>query len=69
LLSSSGFSTSVGSFCSIGSLELSSSMNSYLDELVPSLMGKMFSKNIASLDFIIVPTCMSGTPDFTIKNL
>jgi hypothetical protein len=31
--------------------------------------GKFTLKNIASLDSIIVPTCMSGILEFIIKNL
>jgi hypothetical protein len=34
-----------------------------------SFHGKFVLKNVASLDFIIVPTNMSGTPEFIIKNL
>jgi hypothetical protein len=34
-----------------------------------SFHGNSSSKNIASLDSIIVPTNMSGTPEFIIKNL
>jgi hypothetical protein len=30
---------------------------------------KFILKNVASLDSIIMPTCMSGTSDFIIKNL
>ena len=34
-----------------------------------SFIGNMFSKNVASRDSIIVSTCISGTSDFTTKNL
>jgi hypothetical protein len=50
-------------------VELSFSTDSYLDELVSSLNGKIFSKNVAYLDSIVVPTSRSGTPDLTTKNL
>jgi hypothetical protein len=32
-------------------------------------IGNSLSKNVASLDSMIVPTCMSGTLEFIIKNL
>jgi hypothetical protein len=32
-------------------------------------MGNSFSKNVASLDSMIVSTYISGTSDFIIKNL
>jgi hypothetical protein len=34
-----------------------------------SFIGNIFSKNIASQDSKIVSTCISGTSDFTTKNL
>ena len=36
-------------------------------KLASSLTGNMSSKNVAYLDYIIIPTCLSGTPDFTTK--
>jgi hypothetical protein len=42
---------------------------SWFDELDEPFIRKMSSKKVASFDPIIVPTCMSGTSDFTIKNL
>jgi hypothetical protein len=41
--------------------------NSELVVLTSSLIGKMSSKNVTYLDYIIVPTCMLGTPNFTTK--
>jgi hypothetical protein len=32
-------------------------------------IGNSLLKNVAYLDSMIVPTCMSGTPEFIIKNL
>jgi hypothetical protein len=51
--------------------------NSYLDELGIScfdelgisFIRKISSKKVASFDSMIIPTSISGTLDFTIKNL
>lgn len=66
LLSFSECSTCVCSRFSIGSIEILFSIISYLDKHVPSFIGKIFSKKVISLDFIIVRTC---SPEFTIRNL
>jgi hypothetical protein len=44
-------------------------VGSSLDVLCVAFMGNSSSKNVASLDSIIVPTNMSDTPEFIIKNL
>jgi hypothetical protein len=44
-------------------------VGSLLDASCVILIGNSFSKNVASMDSIIVPTNMSDTPEFIIKNL
>src|SRR5437870_4164298 len=63
-----GFSTSEGSSCVTGMVG-SGEIGSLLDTLGVSFIGNTSSKNVISLDSIIVPSYMSGTLDFTIKNL
>src|SRR6266508_2779456 len=69
LSSSFGFSTSEGSSCVTGIVGSEEMIGSLLDKLGVSFIGNTSSKNVTSLDSIIVPSYMSGTPDFTIKNL
>src|SRR5207237_6096440 len=69
LSSALGFSTSEGSFCVTGMVGSGDMIGSLLDKLGVSFIGNMSSKNVTSLDSIIVPSYMSGTLDFTIKNL
>src|SRR6266542_3422889 len=64
-----GFSTSEGSSCVTGMVGSGEMIDSLLDKLGVSFIGNMTSKNVISLDSIIVPSYMSGTPNFTIKNL
>src|SRR5438045_1693039 len=69
LSSSIGFSTSEGSSCVTGMVGSREMIGSLLDKLGVSFIGNTSSKNLTSLDSIIVPLYMSGTPDFTIKNI
>jgi hypothetical protein len=71
-------SFSIGfSKCSIGMVGLGILTNycldelgiSRFDELGISFIGKISSKKVASFDSMIVPTSISGTSDFTIRNL
>jgi hypothetical protein len=55
--------------CSIGIKCSWGIVGSSLDVLCVAFMGNSSSKNVASLDFIIVPTNMPDTLEFIIKNL
>src|SRR5438105_8861749 len=69
LSSSIGFSTSEGSSCVTGMVGSGEMIGSLQDKLGVSFIGNTSSKNVTSLDSIIVPSYMSGTQDFTVKNL
>src|SRR6266540_931615 len=64
-----GFSTSEGSSCVTGMVGSGEMIGSLLDKLDVSFIENTSSKNVTSLDSIIVPSYMSDTLDFTIKNL
>src|SRR5438128_200452 len=63
------FSTNEGSSCVTGMIGSGEMIGSLLDKLGASFIRNTSSKNMISLDSIIVPSYMLGTLDFTIKNL
>src|SRR6266498_6165647 len=67
LSSSIGFSTSEGSSCITGMVDSGEMIGSLLDTLGVSFIGDTSSKNMTSLDSIIVPSYMSVIPDLLLK--